>query len=251
MAKNLDGLLHGLGVNPHRKPATVLPWERRRGRGFETGLPLAFVKRLQTDSELRDLMAGVGGGNKDRSGSGKDMVLAHYLKRHGFPPDEVRRILPAAGYPVDGGRTEAYLDRTVRKVFESPAARARRRTEERANGFGQLSARLLDGTWAELSFIAKALYGVFAIRCMRPSLIVRDSPKQLAAWAGIGQDSVGRAATELVEKGLLRRARHPKGVNYWLISPPPCRTVGAVGVPEQRADHSKGEVNRGRKSNAA
>jgi hypothetical protein len=209
---------------------------------------LRFLKLLQTDEVLKAMMAGVPGDNVDRTPSGKDMVLGHYCRRLDFTPEEVKPILRAARYSVGGGRTEEYLDRTIRKIFEPPASRTRRVAAERAEGFGQMSARLLPGIWAKLSFIAAKLYVVMVIRCMRPSGIVRDGHTKLAGWAGIGEGSMGKAVKELVEKGLIRRKWRRGGVNYWVISPPPSVTESAVGVDDPRLEEVERGASRGLKS---
>ncbi len=215
MAKRLDDLLRGFGVDPDQRPEPKAPPRERNHFHSTSVLPSRFVRLLERDTELRGMLEGRAGKNPDRSPSGKDMVLGHRCRRLGFTPDEVREILRAAPYPVDGGRTEHYLDRTVAAIFRTPT-HARRRPRTLTEGFGTLPARLLNGTWAGLSFTAAKLYGVMAIRRLRPSGIVRDGHGKLARWAGISQDSVGPAASELEAKGLIRRAWRWRGVNYWV-----------------------------------
>lgn len=216
MAARLDDLLRRLGVDPDRGPEAKprLKWET--GSSSITGLPPRFLQLLERDARLRQMFEGRPGNTRDRTPSGRDMVLGHCCRRFGFTPDEVRRILQHAPYPVGGGRTEDYLRRTVGAIFAEVPKQAAGCSRNITEGFGKLPARLLDGTWANLSFKAAKLYAVLVIRCMRPSGIVRDSRDNLGRWAGIGVDSVSEAARELEAKGLIRRKRHPHGMNWWV-----------------------------------
>ncbi len=216
MAKRLDDLLRGLGVNPDQGPGPKSPSKGERYSPSGSDLPPRFLQLLKRDVELRGMFDGQSADNPDRTPSGKDMVLGHRCRRLGFTQDEVRKILRGAPYPVDGGRTEDYLDRTVKAIFTRMPTQARGRSRNIGDGFGMLPARLLDGTWAVLSLKAAKVYCVMTIRCMRPSGIVRDGHTKLAQWAGISPDSVGPAVRELEAEGLIRRAWRWRGVNYWV-----------------------------------
>jgi hypothetical protein len=216
MAKRLDEILRGLGVDAEQ----ALEPDARRAKTTSpppaSGLPPRFAALLQRDDALRALYEGQAGNNPDQTPSGKDMVLGHSCRRRSFKPEEVREILRSAPYRVAGGRTRDYLDRAIRKIFSETPRQEWASSRKATEGFGMLSARLLDGTWADLSFKAAKLYAVLVIRQMRPSGIVRDGHTTLARWAGISPDSVGPAANELEAKGLIRRAWRWHGVNYWV-----------------------------------
>ena len=216
MAKQINDLLQGLGVDPDQGPK---PKPRSQGQAashLALALPPRFMRLLEQSAEVRAMFEGRPGSSPDRTPSGKDMVLGHRCRRFGFTADEIGKILQGAHYPVDGGRTEGYIARTVTAIFTPMPKQAAERSRNITKGFGMLPARLLDGTWADLSFKAAKLYGVMVIRRLRPSGIVRDGHAKLARWAGIGQDSVGPAAKELEAKGLIRRDWRWRGVNYWV-----------------------------------
>ena len=167
----------------------------------------------------------------DPTGSGHDMRLAHFARRHRFTRDEVATILRNAPYPVNGGRTPQYVRRTVDRAFASVGTRHRPQA-----GYGQFPAWVVtSGTWARLSGRAKAVLPVLVVFAERPSHIVRVSMQRLSAGAKVSDDRVGLATDELAEAGIIRKERAPGGRwNIWLQMTPPL-TSSAVGAEQVRA----------------
>ena len=231
MTVSVDELLGKLDVSPEPGPEGSVEWPRAARHVNHGRVPPRFLELIARDADFAALFHGKGAKTGDRSPSGKDMVLGHQCRREGFSAEEVRTILQAAPYRVDGGRTPGYLDRTVKAIFEKTPRHVWANSRRSGGGFGMLFAWLLPDIWAGLSPKAKAVYGVMVIHCLRPSGIVRLGHTTLANLAGVSLDSVGLAVKELVVKGLIRRKWRKGGVNYW-VNPSPCFEVnrGDVGT---------------------
>jgi len=217
------------------------------------GLPPRWVQMVSRWGEARSVWHG-GGDHPDRTGSGRDMKLAHFLRKAGFSREEVRAIVVKAPYPVDGGRGESYLTSTVDKAFAFAGTRPRPRS-----GYGQLPNWIIaSGTYAKLSRRAKAALMVLVKHAERPSFIVRISMKRLAAEGDISIDRVGRATDELAAAGVIRKSRAMGGRwNIWIQHEPPLTysAESAEHVSEslatqaaQRAPHAHSTPPRLRRS---
>ncbi len=175
------------------------------------GLPPRWVRLVETNPRVRAVWEGEERGCTDESGSVKDMRLAHEIRRRGFTPQEAPRILVRAPYPVGGGRSAAYLSKTVAKAF----AAGRRPL---AAPYGILPASLIDsGVFAKLPLAAKALLTVLCVRRLRPSGTVRRSAEHLAEDAGISVRTIPAAAAALEEAGLVKRHRVAGGRMLWTV----------------------------------
>ena len=175
------------------------------------GLPPRWVRLVETNPRVRAVWEGEERGCVDESGSVKDMRLAHEIRRRSFTPEEAQRILARAPYPVGGGRSAAYLSKTVGKAF----AAGRRPL---AAPYGILPASLIDsGVFAKLPPAAKALLAVLCVRRLRPSGTVRRSAERLAQDAGISFRTISSAAEALQRVGLVRRHRVAGGRMLWTV----------------------------------
>jgi len=200
-------------------PQTILDLFPARAPASPTsdGLPTRWVQMITRWPQAQAAWSGQGA-HPDKSGSGCDMFLAHFTRRLGFNRDEVREILRAAPYPMDGSRTPDYLDRTVHKAFASVGTRPRPRT-----GFGQMPNWIVSsGTLARLSSRAAKVLTVLVTRAERPSFIVRISMVRLVAEAKVSVDRVGKATDELAAAGVIRKQRAIGGRwNIWIRHHPP------------------------------
>lgn len=212
--------------------------------------PERWLRLVESNPRTRAAWEGRGD-HPDRTGSGRDMFLAHELRRCSFGPEEARRILREAPYPVEGGRTERYLDLTLAKAYQ-----AGRKRQLPAYGIAP-AAPVDSGAWARLTPAAKALYYVLLVRRMRPSGKIVWSAEKLARDAGIHVNSIGPAAAQLEEEGLVTRKRVAGSrMEYHvpLISPQESTGVSQApaeeGVPQATAGldptpgNSGGETNR-------
>ncbi|MBI4537142.1 MAG: bifunctional DNA primase/polymerase [candidate division NC10 bacterium] len=185
------------------------------------GPPQRWLQLVAQYPSVRAVWKGEIADHPDRSGSGRDMTLAHCARRYHFAPEEVTAILLHAPWPVAGGRTTDYLRRTVEKAFASGGTRPRPHT-----GFGQFPAWVVtSGAMAQLSERAKAVLPVLVVRAERPSFIVRISMRRMAAEARVSEDRIGKATDELAEAGVIRKGPAPGGRrNLWLQMTPPLTT---------------------------
>lgn len=196
--------LFGVTASAHQAAAEANPEQ----------VPERWLRLVESNPRTRAAWEGQGE-HHDQTGSGRDMYLAHEIRRCGFGPEEARRILRAAPYPVGGGRPASYLDRTLAKAYK-----AGQRRQLPAYGIAP-AGPVDDRTFARLAPASKALYHVLLVRRMRPSGVVVRSVELLAVDAGISVKSVGPAGAKLEKAGLLQRHRVAGGrMQYRLFLPP-------------------------------
>jgi hypothetical protein len=208
----------------------------RPASGAGEGPPERWLWLVARYPSVRAVWQGELADHPDRSGSGRDMRLAHVARRYGFTPEEVTAIVRDAPYPVGGGRTPDYLRRTVDRAFASVGTRRRPQA-----GYGQFPAWVVtSGTWARLSERAKAILPVLVVRAERPSFVVRVAMRRIAAEAKVSQDRIGKATDELAKAGIIRKAPAPGGRwNVWLqMAAVPTSSAGSAehvkaGQPER------------------
>ncbi len=163
-------------------------------------LPDRWLRLVERNHRTRAAWEGRGE-HQDRSGSGKDLFLAHEARRCGFGPAEARQIVLAAPWSVQGGRTATYLDRTIGRAYQAGQKRP-------LPIFGMFPASLIDnGIFAGLTSPEKALLVVLCVRRMRRSSTVLRSVDLLARDAGMEARQLRRAAAKLETRGLIRRHR--------------------------------------------
>ena len=172
-------------------------------------------------------------------GSGLDMRLAHEIRRYGFSLEEARRILAAAPYPVGGGRSAAYLDRTIARAFQAGRRRA-------LPAYGAVPAAVVDsGAFARLHPATKALLFVLFVRRMRPSGTVLRSAQNLARDAGISPRSVGPAGAQLEAEGWISRERVAGGRMLYRVHFGSPTVERGVSKPPASADVGEAETQPG------
>lgn len=93
-----------------------------KGSGFKLDkipdeIPDGFPESLDGDKELKLVWEGKKK-LKDNTGSGKDIALAHALKKRAYKAEEAARIIMSAPYKKENERSTNYISRTLSKVFE-------------------------------------------------------------------------------------------------------------------------------------
>lgn len=189
-------------------------------------LPERWLTLVQKNPRTRAAWEGQGK-HQDRSGSGKDLFLAHEARRCGFAPEDARRIILAAPWRPEGGRGADYLDRTIARAYQAGQKR-------QTPAYGVAPAGPVDsGVFSRLSPSAKALYHVLCVRRMRPSGAVIRSAELLARDAGVAPKTVGPSGAELEATGLVERSRIAGGRMRYLVLLPPVQ--GGVREPGREA----------------
>lgn len=80
----------------------------------EISLSSEFLKRLNKDTQLFELFKG--NPDKYKSGSERDMALAHYLVKLGYDDNEIASIISKAPYEKKTPRTHSYFISTLSKA---------------------------------------------------------------------------------------------------------------------------------------
>ncbi len=80
-----------------------------------------FEKDLTEDKELQKTWKGYRFDLKDQTRSGYDMAMANRLAGKGYSPEEIKAILVHSPSGKAKDATDAYLDHTIHKAFQSPA----------------------------------------------------------------------------------------------------------------------------------
>lgn len=193
--------------------------------------PAPIQALLDLHPRLRPVFEGRLDPPNDTSGSGRDLVLAHAARKAGLTEAEAAMLMRYAPYPKKHRRTNSYIQQTIRKAY------APRRYAPAPGGYGRVpAAPVLSGAFARFSDKAVRLAYVYAIWALRPSGIVRLGNGEAARLAGLHPDSIHPGDQELVQAGLLRKARAGKGWNRWwvLAIAPTCGEVSSAQVTRAR-----------------
>lgn len=102
----------------------------------EISLSSEFLKHLNKDTQLLELFNG--NPDKYKSGSERDMALAHYLVKLGYDDNEIASIISKAPYEKKTPRTLGYLNVTLSKARGQTSAKSIQESEPQKEAWDYL-----------------------------------------------------------------------------------------------------------------